>query len=348
MTEIKIPIENIYYLLCYAWNQLDEAERINVSASDYSQIIDLFAKVLNNGCVYLFKRGLDKEYLNMSSEINRIKGKIDFTRNIRNIAGSSTRLYCEYDELSNDILHNQIIKSVINKVLRIKNLDKTIRKELVEVYKRLLQVSDILVTKSHFKRIKLHRNNLFYRFVLNIAYIINENIVFNEQTGEYEFSDFIRDDRRMASLFENFVRNFYKEKLKGIGYEVKPEIIRWNITETDPFSLEYLPVMKTDISITSTNRKIIIDTKYYRECFAEHYNKQTIISSNLYQLFTYVKNVEVQGGSAEKCEGMLLYPTVKKEVDLTYQMEDHKISIKTINLNQDWRGISNDLLSLIN
>ena len=105
--------------------------------------------------------------------------------------------------------------------------------------------------------------------------------------------------------------------------------------------------MKTDISITSEKRKIIIDTKYYRECLQEYYNKETIISSNLYQIFTYVKNAEAQGGSAINCEGILIYPTVRKELDVTFPMENHKISIKTINLNQGWNDISKDLLKII-
>jgi 5-methylcytosine-specific restriction enzyme subunit McrC len=348
VTEVKIPIENIYYLLCYAWNQLDEAGRVKVSASDYTKYIDLFAKALKNACAYIFKRGLDREYLYENGELTRLKGKIDFCKNMKNIIGSSSTLYCEYDDLSNDVLHNQIIKSTIKKVLRISDLDQTIRKDLIEIYKRLLQVSDINLDRCHFKKVRLHRNNLFYRFVLNIAYLIHENIVLDEKTRNYEFIDFIRDDRKMASLFENFVRNFYKEHLKGTAFEVKPEIIKWNVTESDPFSLEYLPQMKTDISITSENRKIIIDTKYYRDCLQEHYNKETIISSNLYQLFTYVKNAEAQGGSAINCEGILIYPTVRKELDVTNSIDNHKISIKTINLNQGWRNISNDLMKIIN
>jgi len=223
-----------------------------------------------------------------------------------------------------------------------------VSKNIIEIHKKMMQVSDINLDRSHFKKVGLHRNNLFYRFVLNIAYLIHENIVLDEKTGNYEFIDFIRDDRKMAGLFENFIRNFYKEHLRGTEFEVKPEIIKWNLNESDPFSLEYLPQMKTDISITSEKRKIIIDTKYYRECLQEYYNKETIISSNLYQIFTYVKNAEAQGGSAINCEGILIYPTVRKEIDVTYPMENHKISVKTINLNQSWRNISNDLMEIIN
>jgi len=44
----------------------------------------------------------------------------------------------------------------------------------------------------------------------------------------------------------------------------------------------------------------------------------------------------------------MIYPTVRKELDVTYPMENHKISIKTINLNQGWKDISKDLMKIIN
>jgi 5-methylcytosine-specific restriction enzyme subunit McrC len=348
VTESKIPIQNIYFLLCYAWKHLDEAKRINVSASDYKQYIDLFAKVLKNGCAYILKRGLDKEYKIEKDDLSQIKGKIDFNLSIKNMTRKSQKLCCEYDDLSYDILHNQIITATIKRVISIKQLDGGIRAELIEIYKRMTQISDLSLNQNHFKKVHLHRNNLFYHFVLNIASMIYENIVLDEETGEYEFVDFIREERKMAIVFEHFVRNFYKEQLKQSGFDVKPEIIKWNISEADPFSLDYLPIMKTDISITSSSRKIIIDTKYYKECLQEHYDKKSIISSNLYQLLAYLENADSQSGLSSKCEGMLIYPTVQHELGLNYTIEDHKISIRTINLNQDWKKISADLLSFVN
>jgi len=347
VTENKIPIQNIYFLLCYAWKQLDEAQRVNVSASDYNQYIDLFAKVLKNGCAYIFKRGLDREYITVKDDLSQIKGRIDFTHSLKNMTRKSQRLCCEHDDLSNNILHNQIIKATLKKILSVRQLDKAIRTELIEIFKRMTQISDLHLNRNHFKKVRLHKNNLFYHFVLNIAFMVHENIVLDEKTGNYEFVDFIRDERKMAVIFENFVRNFYREHLKQSGYEVKPEIIKWDVREADPFSLDYLPVMKTDISITSPSRKIIIDTKYYNECLQEHYNKKSIISSNLYQLLAYLENADSQSGLTQKCEGILIYPTVKDELELNYKIEDHKISIRTINLNQDWKKISIALLSFV-
>jgi len=348
VSESKIPIENIYYLLCYSWNQLDASNRIRVSASDYTQYIDLFAKVLNNGCSYIFKRGLDRTYKNEFEELTQVHGKIDFKNNLRNLSVPILRLHCDFDELSQDILHNQIIKATLNKLLRVKNLDRSIRLELLEVYKRFLHISDIALTSNHFAKVNLHRNNLFYRFVLNVAFIIHENISLNEDTGSYEFIDFVRDEKKMAKLFEHFVRNFFKEALRNSDFNVGSETIMWNVTQKGDNNIDFLPIMKTDISLTSPNRKIIIDTKYYAECLNEYYDKEKIISANLYQMYAYVKNAEVQGGSAINSEGLLLYPTVSKEHSITNIIDNHKITIKTINLNQHWRLIRNDLLEIIN
>jgi len=55
-----IPIQNLYYLLCYAWNRLDEAELVNVGREDILTPQDLFAKVLIAGANRLLKKGLDR------------------------------------------------------------------------------------------------------------------------------------------------------------------------------------------------------------------------------------------------------------------------------------------------
>ena len=60
---MAIPIENIYFLLCYAWNKLDEKERVDVSIDDKTELLDLFAKVLITSSKLLLKRGIDKSYI---------------------------------------------------------------------------------------------------------------------------------------------------------------------------------------------------------------------------------------------------------------------------------------------
>jgi 5-methylcytosine-specific restriction enzyme subunit McrC len=105
--------------------------------------------------------------------------------------------------------------------------------------------------------------------------------------------------------------------------------------------------METDISIRDKNRTIIIDTKYYTKTLQNYYDKESIHSANLYQLFAYLKNLEVKGGQDAQAEGMLLYPTVKQDLDLTYDMQGHKMHINTVDLSQEWTEIRDKLLSII-
>jgi len=42
---VKIPIQNIYYLLCYAWDKLAERDVVAVEAIDTTTLADLFARV---------------------------------------------------------------------------------------------------------------------------------------------------------------------------------------------------------------------------------------------------------------------------------------------------------------
>ena len=93
---------------------------------------------------------------------------------------------------------------------------------------------------------------------------------------------------------------------------------------------------------------IKIDTKYYKEALQSYYNKKTIHSNNLYQLFSYLKRFEVLSDSNRDCKGMLLYPTVDEEISLSYQIDSHKIMVKTINLNQHWEKIHHSLINLLN
>ncbi len=69
-----IPIANLYYLLCYAWNTLDEKDLIDVTGIESTELVDLFARVLIGGANRLIKDGLDRGYQQFSADIPSIRG----------------------------------------------------------------------------------------------------------------------------------------------------------------------------------------------------------------------------------------------------------------------------------
>lgn len=343
---MHIPIENIYYLLCYAWNKLEEKERVNVEVDDKMEILDLFAKVLINAIKILLKRGIDKDYIETTDELAGIKGKIQFSQTVKSNILFKQRTICTFDEFSSNILTNRILLTSIKTLIKTKGLNSDLKKELKSLLIMFGGIEPIKMSKSVFSQVRLNRNNRFYGFLMNVCQIIYENTLPTEKSGEYKFSDFTRDENKMNQLFEAFIRNFYR--IEQTKYRtVKSEIINWNFEYTDIDSFQYVPVMKTDITLENTEQKIIIDAKYYRETMSLNYDKEKIKSNNLYQLFSYLLNQEDGTVKSKTARGILLYPTIEKEYDLSYAYKSHQIEIKTLNLNTNWTEIASRLKSIL-
>jgi len=343
---MQIPIENIYYLLCYAWNKLDEKDRVNISIDDKTELLDLFAKILINATKILLKRGIDKNYFAHTEELNGIKGKVQFSQTIKRNLFLKQKAICTYDDFSSNIIPNRILISTIYRLVRTKEVDKELKCELDAVLRMMPEIEQIEITSFLFKNIRLNRNNRFYGFVMNVCQIIYESILPSETRGKYKFSDFTRDEKKMNHLFEAFIRNFYK--LEQNKYNtVKKETIKWQFENSNNESYQYLPQMETDITLENDNHKIVIDAKYYRETMAINYDKEKIKSVNLYQLFSYLLNQQDSNIKTLTTTGILLYPTIEKDYNLDFKYFGHKIQIRTINLNSNWKNISSRLKEIV-
>jgi 5-methylcytosine-specific restriction enzyme subunit McrC len=341
---MEIPIQNIYFLLCYAWNKLDESEVVNVKSVDSTELVDLFAKVLINGITHLLKRGIYRDYLEHENIIRSVKGKINFGNSCRKNLFRNGQAYCHYDEMDHNVIHNQILKVTLLNLIRVKQLDDTLRDQLITLFRYFHQIDTINLSSNIFRSVRVHRNNYFYLFLLNICELIHESLLIDENTGDTKFKDFMRDEKKMAHLFEEFVRNFYKIELTD--YSVSRENIHWKFEGTEE-GLNLLPKMQTDISLESNERKIIIDTKFYKDAFSHNFEAEKFIQGHIMQLFSYLTQSENEDPRSKTTEGVLLYPTVYKSFTHDYVYENHKIRLCTINLNQDWKEIHMDLLSLI-
>jgi len=341
----KIPIQNIYYLLCYAWNRLDERDVVDVSAIDTTDLLDLFAKVLTGGLHHLLKRGLDRGYVTCAEDSRCLRGKFRIAPSLKRNLLVKAQVHCEYDELSYHILHNQILNTTIHSLIHAESIDEGLRDGLMGLSRKLHGIEVIRLDSSAFSRVQLNRNNAFYDFLIKICELIYHNLLVSQDGDGAKFRDFLRDERQMAHLFEEFVRNFYR--IETPEYKVGREDIFWDAEPLDEHSASFLPKMITDISIEREHSKVVIDAKYYKETLTTHYDKEKIHSGHLFQLFGYLKNLESKGEINKSCTGVLLYPTVEKDVSLNYVLHGHKIMVRTVNLNKDWKSIHNYLIELL-
>src|SRR6516165_3819992 len=127
----RIPIQNIYYMLLYAWNRLPEGVNINVSGVLSPDLPNLLAKVLLEGTRHVLRRGLDRGYMAKDEDSTQPRGRIQLSDTMKRGLLSRAMVACNIDELSHNILQNRIVKTTLDHLSRTENVDAKLREALV-------------------------------------------------------------------------------------------------------------------------------------------------------------------------------------------------------------------------
>ena len=342
-----IPIQNIYYLLCYAWDHLEMKEWVRVVGAQPAELPNLLARVFLEGTQRILKKGLIQSYVSVQQPFNGIKGKPLLTYSLNRQLPHRGKMVCDFDNYTFDVRPNRILKSTLRNLIRFNGLAPELRKTAESLYRRFIDIQEIDLSSEDFRSLNLPQDRFLYQFTLRVSALICQNLLPKENKGSFYFNDFTREPRQMARLFESFVRNFYRYHAQEFRY-VGREIIHWDIPEQAQGISHRFPRMETDISLISDSRKIIIDTKYYAEPLQQHlYVSENFHSPHLYQMYSYLKNVESKDPVSQHCEGILLYPTTHTSLHEQSEISGHTFTVYTLNLNQDWEQIHQDLLDLI-
>lgn len=340
----RIPIANIYYLLCYAWDKIEERDTVAVDPIEGGHIADLLGKVLATGTAHLLRRGLDRGYVPVSEDARSVRGRIVFSQCVKRQLLASAMVHVEYDELSHDVLHNRILRSTLRRLVRSNFVDDAIRDECRDVERRMGDIGETELSPLTFRSMQFRKETGFYEFLIRVCEMLVHGLLPSEQEGEGRFRDFEQDDQRMAGLFEEFVRGFYKREQDE--YRVSSQIIAWAATPANEASAALLPRMRTDVSLISGNRHLVIDTKFYRDALRTHYDTERLREMHLYQMHAYMTNLQAVN-SASKISGMLLYPQVTAAIDASYDLMGRHLRVTTVDLTAPWQEIHSRLLSLI-
>jgi 5-methylcytosine-specific restriction enzyme subunit McrC len=340
-----IPVNNLYYLLLYAWDAFEEGRMTAVDAEPETDLLNLLAAVLCDGIDQLLRRGADRGYLPIVEAIPGIRGKLEIATTVKAQMLPRAQTICQFDELSYDVPHNQILKATLRQLLQSPDLDRKLHAPIRFTYHRLAGITDIRLSERVFHSVQLHRNIRFYRFLLDVCRLIYDCLIPDEATGKFRFPELARDEKRMRRVFERFLFNFYRHEQSA--YRVRSNTFPWARVAGAPAHIDLLPTMRTDVTLIGPDRRVVIDAKYYVKTLQTHHGKPSLRSGHLYQLFTYLKNLPPPHNPNLPTDGMLIYPLVDRPLDLHYTMHGHGIRIYTLNLNQHWRSIKHDLLRLL-
>lgn len=341
---MTIPVRNIYYLLLYAWGHFESGGVRDVGADQSPDLPNLLSKVLNNGTHQLLRRGLDRGYIEVTEETRSPRGKL----RLDVMAKQQTMLrgfaVCDSDELTPDVLHNQVLKASLLSLATCADVVKDLRHELMASARRMGDVSPIRLSADLFHRVQLSRNTSQYGFLMRVCELVFHALLPDEKGGGSKFQSILEDETRMSALFEDFLRNFYRSELPG--FSAASEIMPWLAEAEDEADLAYLPIMKTDITLRSSTRTIVADAKYYKEVLAGGRYDPKVRSAHLYQLSTYVAHMR-EREPGHDLSGLLIYPSSGLSLRLNYRLLGTPVTVATVDLSAEWPEIHTELIGLI-
>ena len=329
-------------MLSYAFQVLNEQGYKNIATEEFKNTADLMAAILAKGISVQIKRGLGKEYIPQTESLSALRGKIDIAESIKKQTMLNKQMICTYDEFSVNGTMNRIIKSTVELLLRF-DISKARKKELRKLMVYFNDVEPIDLYTVNWN-IQYNRNNQTYRLLISICYLVVKGLLQTNTDGSTRLMDFV-NEQRMCRLYEKFILEYYRKEYPEITANASQ--IPWQL---DDGIGTMLPVMQTDIMLTYEEKVLIIDAKYYAHTTQSRFDTHTLHSSNLYQLFTYVKNKEVElAAQPHEVSGMLLYAKTDETVlpNNSYMMSGNKISVKTLDLDCDFYQIAYQLNKVV-
>lgn len=340
---MQVRAENLYYLLSYAWRCFDEAEAAEISTETDASAEQILVRALCAATQRLLLRQLDRGYREEQDELRRPRGRIDVGLAIARSSHARGVLPCAFDELTESVLHNRILKAMLQRVAVVENVDPKLRAVARALAARMPEVQPLVLAEHHFQRLQLGANLRRYRLTLGICALLHRCLLPHPTTGAWQLQSFTGDEREMGHLFEAYVRAFledHDDTFPSVGRSK----LRWR-TEGDTAGL--LPGLQTDVTLGRPGQTVVLEMKCYAHALVNsgHGEVRRLRSENVCQLAAYLANIDAPAG---RLTGLLLYAVDKPTLPAArFRLLGHEVIVREMNIGQPWREIERDMLAMI-
>lgn len=331
-------------MLSYAFKVLKDDYYKTFGEEPFEHIDDLMLAILTKGMNRQIKRGVFKNYSSKYEESPKFKGKLQINNSLKLQIRNKKRLALEIDELSSNNYLNQLIKSTITLLLNQQDINKDLKKPAQKVLVNLANIDLLDINRLKQRHVQIDKHHQDYYMLISICMMVIDRLLISDKDDSRKLRDYT-ENQNLPRLFERFVLEYYRHHYKNIN--VSASHIPWDVTEG---TMSLLPIMKTDITLKYKDRTLIIDTKFYNKSLAENqYNedKRTLHSHNLYQIFSYVQNLDkLNNGSVS---GILLYAKTTESLapNAHFKIKGNIIASRSIDLNTDFIKIQSQLNEIV-
>lgn len=256
-------------------------QQADLTAADFP-LMEIFLRDFLQDVDQLLKRGLRSDYVRQRDNLPFLKGKLLLNEQIKHNLIRRDRFYVEYDSFEANRPENRLLKSALQKVLKLAKdfANQRLARELLFAFDEIPSSSDY---RQDFQACSKDRGMQYYHDSMHWCRLILNDQSPVPQAGEKLFRSFLFP---MPRLFEEYVASIFKRYLTGWQVEKQvrsQKLLQWTGTMEKWFDL------KPDLILRGNNRVIIVDSKWKLIDTRDRAKHFGIYQADLYQLLTYAK-----------------------------------------------------------
>lgn len=299
LIEPKIGIPQLLSMACYALGLYKPQAQKLFDFQKAHAIPDVLALALIEAARRAFGRGLLRGYLSEEDALYTVRGRIRFDEQIRRRYGISLPIELRFDEFTEDILANRLVKAAVVRLRHMTLRSSEVRRGLGWVAATLENVSLFEFRRRNVPEVRFDRLNEHYRDVVGLARLILLHSEFESFRGDVRASGFLID---MDKLFQEFVTQALREELGVSAATLQSE-------KKVHFDMDGSVTIEPDLTWWEGGKCTFVgDAKYKR------IDVKSVPNADLYQILAYATALDVPGG-------LLIY--AKGEADTAHYKVKH-------------------------
>ena len=213
----KIGIPNLLSLACFAMGAFRHLDRrLFDFEEDVETLPDTLAIALAAAARRAFSRGLLHGYQTEEEALQTVRGRIRFDDQIRRRFGIALPIEVRYDEFTDDILENRLVKSAIARLGGMRLRSQKARSQLGSIAAMLENISLVSFGPRELPPVPINQLNEHYREVVMLSLLVLRHRKFESRRGKVRASGFLMD---MNKVFQDFVTVALREEL-GVSERV--------------------------------------------------------------------------------------------------------------------------------
>ena len=174
-------------------------------------LADVLGLALSSAAHRAFAQGLLHDYVTREEALHTVRGRIRFDEQIRRRPGIPLPIEVRYDEFTDDIVANRIVKAAAMRLGAMRLRERRTRRELAWIAGVLENVSLVSYPSGDVPEVSFNRLNEHYRGVVELSRLILRHTAFESDRGTVRTRGFLMD---MNDVFQEFVTVALREELR--------------------------------------------------------------------------------------------------------------------------------------